>query len=45
VIGVIPGVVFAQAGDELKAATRPRTTVVNTFVFVFDATLIMMYKE
>gem|GEM_PF-2329584 len=45
VIGVNPGVVFAQVGNALKATIKPRTTVVNIFVFVFDATLIMIYKE
>jgi hypothetical protein len=38
---VIPGVVvLAQVVDTLKAAIIPRTTVVHTLVFVFDATLI-----
>lgn len=41
----IPGVVLAQVGKMLKAATRPRTTVVTIFVFVFDATLIIKDKE
>jgi hypothetical protein len=42
---MIPGVVLAQVGNALKAATKPRTTVVYIFVFVFDATLIRGYKE
>jgi hypothetical protein len=41
----IPGVVFAQVGNVLKAATKPRTTVIPIFVFVFDATLIIKNKE
>ncbi|MEI6774026.1 MAG: hypothetical protein WCL18_04410 [bacterium] len=41
----IPGVVLAQVGNMLKAATKPRTTVVNIFVFLIDATLISGDKE
>ena len=42
---VLPGVVLAQVGNTLKAATKLRTTVVNIFAFVFDATLISGDKE
>jgi len=42
---MVPGVVFAQVGNALKAATNHRTTVVKIFVFVFDATLISVDKE
>lgn len=41
----IPGVVFAQVDEVLKAATKPRTTVIAIFVFIFDATLIIKDKE
>jgi len=41
----LPGVVLAQVGKTLDAAINPRTTVINIFVFVFDATLIKRYKE